>query len=753
MDEDPSRVHSVTVSIPFIFLKPRGRLSAQPKKAQFPASFSGLMKVCKKLFQAYGDVRSIWSVDGLLIQKLEDVIPGSTYLVSSLDPDMKPIETRPVCLQQPPKVDPVFSSDSYNRLFGTSQPCNDLSANLGLSLTNKTQQDDDSPQRKQWQGSRRSGPPGTPPKRSTLPLKNTPKSERDRNEGSGFPEAIDTRRRSQEKNTPKQDGRRTATSALRRRQGERTKGMESNEDFSEEERFISTNQQKRNTGISSSLTPTKNRMKGRSATPTNRRHHKDDEKATTPSSKLRQSRRSGTPVKRAGMSRTPTPQKVTSQRITSSDDDESEMNIQNEKVDNEVLMRVIREEIGDDSMDSKVRRAFAKSEVWVKELLAAAPTYEKQHEQVWFHKGHQLLASQSIFVSDSDIFGYAQISGYVKSVISKHRFWYPGGVDYGMHVAIIGPRQSGKSHVLTVFADEIMLEFAMNGLWKKTFFMFINFRLLGPFVNDVDMFYTHFVEEVLKSLVWQRPALEKWLPKLRSFFLAVTAPEPCPRIPINSRLYQENPHFAVSIQKILDRLWDLWNDPEALGPWLTTVFLLPSLISEAAGFTSVFYFIDNFEFADQDLWHPAPFTESKDQCFVIEFFKFAIQRGNFVLTSENQERLQELLTQIELGGTDLYHRIDVVTLTNIITESDERVVKIDIQGENAPFQLTMAHCCGIPAYVALWKELNSAIDGGSKGDAEDDEQQVLILVHAQHLLDTIFVFPESESLFVTGVRR
>ena len=818
MEKAPSQV---TVSIPFIFLKPRGRSSANPKKAQFPVSFSGLLKVCKKLFQGYGEVRSIWSTDGELVQRLEDIIPGSTYLVSSIDPDMKPVEAlRPVSLEEKPRLEPVFSSESYNRLFGSAQ------AEGALSLRKA---DEGSPARKQFQGGkrrRRESPgkdeAGTGLERSASPARGRCGNWMDASEGSlarsrasaevsesgdggasvGRGKGSAKRRLGmdvsegsvgRERRRGDEDGVRRGRSARneetpdavetpKRRRGDedgvRRGRIARNEEVPD---AVETPNRRKDGGTpkrtaqsreSRSLTPSGRRMNGsRAGTPTTKKRPMDawddasDEQEElgggTPKG------RRGTPVRGSGMGRSPGRSSAVrwgnrTEDTYSEDDDHSmerqdspggrQARDQERVMDVGALMGLINGTIGEGSMDSKARNAFAKSELWVQELLSAAPQYEQQHEQIWFHKGHEMFSAQSI-PADTEICGYEDISKFCQSVISSHRFIHAGGVDYNMQVAIVGPRQSGKSHILSVFADEVMLEFAMNGLWKKTFFMFVNFSLLTPFVSDLAEFYHHFVDDVLGSLVWQRPILEKWLSRLRAFFLSATTSKSCPRLPINSKFYQDNPHLALALQKVVAKLWEFWNDPCALSQWMSTVFLLPSLIAEASGFQSVFYFIDNLDYADLDLFHPAPFTESKNHGFVVEYLKFAIRRGNFVVTSEDQTKLQELLTQVEVGGTDLYHSLHIVSPLNVITEPDQRSVKIDVQGEKVPFNLTIDHCCGIPAYVALWKELNDAIDNINLGDIEEDERQMLTHVYAQHLLDTIFCLPNNEPVFVTGVRR
>jgi hypothetical protein len=193
--------------------------------------------------------------------------------------------------------------------------------------------------------------------------------------------------------------------------------------------------------------------------------------------------------------------------------------------------------------------------------------------------------------------------------------------------------------------------------------------------------------------------------------------------------------MAQSCQKIADRLFELFSDLTATNEWMSTVFLLPSLVSTAAGFSQIFYFVDNMEFADLDLTPAPPFAEVAHSCFVAEYLKLALRHGNFIVTSENQERLPELLQPLEADGCDLMVDMDIINPIGIVQIEDDRVIKFDIQDEAMPFQLTVGHCCGIPAFVALWADLNAGFDEYEKvnGD-EKDEFLTLLIAQAQHAI-------------------
>ena len=72
-----------TISIPFVYLKARGTNSIPTKKAQLPSNLGTLFKICNRLFQKYGEVKTIYNSDGSVIKDISDVPPGSTLYVSN----------------------------------------------------------------------------------------------------------------------------------------------------------------------------------------------------------------------------------------------------------------------------------------------------------------------------------------------------------------------------------------------------------------------------------------------------------------------------------------------------------------------------------------------------------------------------------------------------------------------------------------------------------------------------------------------
>ncbi|OHS99103.1 hypothetical protein TRFO_34549 [Tritrichomonas foetus] len=134
MSETSSRP---AVSVPSIFLKQVGITNAPSHKIVFPRSFAFFMRTAKKLFGDVMEVRSFFNEDGHRVSSLDDLVPGCTYYVSSLEGngnELDPI-VGPHC--SPKKENKIMSKDSYARIFGVTNEGKPNTGKLNVSKNNK----------------------------------------------------------------------------------------------------------------------------------------------------------------------------------------------------------------------------------------------------------------------------------------------------------------------------------------------------------------------------------------------------------------------------------------------------------------------------------------------------------------------------------------------------------------------------------------------------------------------------------------
>jgi hypothetical protein len=137
-------------------------------------------------------------------------------------------------------------------------------------------------------------------------------------------------------------------------------------------------------------------------------------------------------------------------------------------------------------------------------------------------------------------------------------------------------------------------------------------------------------------------------------------------------------------------------------------------------------------------------------------FKTVLEGGSFVIAAESDARLMDVLSPI-VQICDLRATMELVSTTGILADDDARVVHIELADEGVALQLDVEKCGGVPAFIALWRELNDAIDEYERAeqdqDQDRDELMLLLMAQAQHVVEVLFVVPEKSELLVTAVRR
>ncbi|OHT07933.1 hypothetical protein TRFO_05050 [Tritrichomonas foetus] len=770
-----------TIAIPFIYLKARGHNSTVPmKKAQLPSNLRTLLKICNRLFKNYGQVKSLFTSDGVLVKNISDVTPGATLYVSNRDPEeieaalqaqlnagkhgLASLSTPPQSPVGDGRNDPKGKgnrnnqcSDSFNALFGQGK------AKLGLNLKDKMNSESS-------QKSKRSYKP--------VSVKSNKNGRSNRNGTDGYDN-------SEYENENSFDGNDIYNS-----------DKKSSVSHKSLQQILSEQSLKRSqAGNSVKSGQNGSLVEGENSLTSSGLRHED----------------------------------ITNLSASSSS---SELDL-----DATPLVDIFNALIGNDSLTDDVIYGLKKQDShWARKLLAMSPDIDELQMLRWLTGLRSLFAAQglaggySVTHGDNlnsntnlnassnlngsgfgnnnsnmnntngngfgnsgldggagaypkyrfggayidgdgnEIYGKSYIQRYIREIILRHRFVRSGGVDYNLRLTIVGPRNSGKSTLLSCFAEEIMLELATTGCWRQFFLFPLNFKLLATLYGDFAGLYTAIVDITLSNLTWQAPSFVPHMQAIRKLLLMAiyNHKKSPPAVSKSSKFYTEAPQFATAIQRIAQKVFELYTDEEAMPQFMTAIYLLPSLVANAAGFAKVIFFIDNIEFADVELFPAGPFDpESANNSsmnggayaggvYNIEFLQFALSNQHFIISGQEQRRIFESLSPLE-DGFDLENGIEFVPTHGIIPvlDDDNRLIKCEIQDEPIPLSLTVDACCGVPAFVGLWEELNDLLDGYEEMENSDEKEDELMVIttSAQHAIDMMFFFSDKAPLFVTAVRR
>lgn len=184
------------------------------------------------------------------------------------------------------------------------------------------------------------------------------------------------------------------------------------------------------------------------------------------------------------------------------------------------------------------------------------------------------------------------------SFFERHRFHLSKYPSYRFAGAIVGPRLSGKSTLLGNCLDQFLLELATSGLWKSTFVLAMDVKILAPLFGDFVTFSQKFADCVLDACLKQKPVIKPDVASIRRQLRSVTEMRP----PLAGL------HDYHDVDRIARELNLAWRDDGAFDVFMTHLFMLPVSLARAFGFTSVALFCDNLEYADVSIAPRPPFS-------------------------------------------------------------------------------------------------------------------------------------------------
>ncbi|OHT07251.1 hypothetical protein TRFO_24659 [Tritrichomonas foetus] len=341
------------------------------------------------------------------------------------------------------------------------------------------------------------------------------------------------------------------------------------------------------------------------------------------------------------------------------------------------------------------------------------------------------------------------ITGIVTNFLTKHRHIAHKQYEYRFKAAVIGPKKSGKSTLLGNAVDNYLLDLAATGLWKSTFILAIDFKQLSPFLNEYQTFYNKLLDLTLDALSKQRPVIRPDLPAIRRQLKSA----------VENRSPLLGIHHYREIDVIAKHINEAWRNEYCFCSFLNHVCLLPVTLSKAVGMKHVSLFVDNFEYADVNLYPHEPFDSRDGQAIFIEHMKYALNHANFILSGEKSEKLFQILPPFDEDGVDLSAGIDYITPFEATSDLGSRLkydFLIECHEEPQPIRVDIGMCGGVVPYVAAWDELHHSLfvlERTNKDNDQYEDMKFTCITDAQTLIDLIFVCENSRKITVVGVKR
>lgn len=402
-------------------------------------------------------------------------------------------------------------------------------------------------------------------------------------------------------------------------------------------------------------------------------------------------------------------------------------------------------------------------------FLRTGQTLEDNQRNYWFLRYLKYFEEQKIGQHGNYMYAYDSMTQYAKNFIGSHRFIiYPissfsrnqksrnnnnttnisntnnnnnaedsstatnnnkikfnsNQIHYNIRTkaAICGPRKSGKTTLLSIIAEQLLTEIAINGFWKNTVIYCLDMEDCGPIFDDFKALYIFFIEFSLKAIVLQRPELTPHLSMLVKFFGSIFEFTNAPKL---KKIFSSKPQFqkfSLNCEDLVIFFSRLWNNNETHILFYTSIFQIPSLLANAAGLTNIFLFVDNVEYAQAFVHDDLDFGQEIN---VYDVFSLLLERVNYIITCEEQLEMfdcldskTELISTFQLNAQTQYPEKQLIVKYEF-EQSEKETANIGKRRRyenelsiSQPQQmiLTASYCGEIPAFVCLWDEINSIAD-------------------------------------------
>lgn len=406
------------------------------------------------------------------------------------------------------------------------------------------------------------------------------------------------------------------------------------------------------------------------------------------------------------------------------------------------------------------------------------PIMENQQASAWVAHGCLIASLQSIPDVDSSIFCYNDMVDMSRDILRKHVFNNESrlvnkigslmGCNLRFNVAIIGPRNSGKSTLLRVLTDQLIAELVLSDLWRKTFVFIFNIQnfsfeskvnskndkesspsnsqnnsdLNFQYEFDVRNFYLTMVNVTIQHLLWHYPQLLGITKQLTRYFESIVSlNKKHPRKRFPRSLSAAKPEIAHELQNVASIISALWNTPTAFEDFLTAVLCIPKMIAKAFNFTGTFFIIDHYDVAHRYIEpsSASPFKDASKGVWLTDIVNRAFtENTNFIIASKESNKFFEGAF-MQRSPIDLYSTTDIVKrpLSKINGSISDVIFSVMVEGSDEPLLLSFDSCGGAPLYLYLWNKMNMAADDIL--DFRMEENNTALNAAAKLFLETLFV--------------
>ena len=379
---------------------------------------------------------------------------------------------------------------------------------------------------------------------------------------------------------------------------------------------------------------------------------------------------------------------------------------------------------------------------------------ERLQQGRWFKTGVEMLESVGITIPE-DVIGKDDMIGLSRVVITNHRQVVPAGASHTMNTVVRGPMGSGITTLLSVLANEYLVDLVATSEYKKTFVVIYDTRDYMQSWTPEELFHT-MLQLTIDHISWHRPDLTPAIPYIKKLIeSSLQAYGNMPTIPKGAPI---DNHLASKLERYAASVSRKWTNEEGYTEWIKECITMPMNVAQVLGFTKFTVIFDDFDTIISNVVEAQyPFVN----CLVSmnDVFGELLNRFPYIISVRSFNDFNDQMMCTETVSLKPFDTVSTIDAINV--EDDDRVIGVKLQGRSGIFSVDASKTGGVPAYVALWSKVNSEFDELDRiveeyGDdsIEYQEAKISILTVAEELIRTLFLPPhENMELVVETAKR
>ena len=371
----------------------------------------------------------------------------------------------------------------------------------------------------------------------------------------------------------------------------------------------------------------------------------------------------------------------------------------------------------------------------------------------WYNFGREMLDSAGITQPD-DIIGKDDLIKLSRNTISNHRRVLPGGFMYTMNTCVRGLEHSGVTTLLSVLANEFLIDLVATEAFKKNFVVVYDTRDLLNDLNPKQLFHT-MLQITLDHIKWHRPDLIVSLPVIKKCIESVF--EASGRPVHVSRSAKIDQLIAASLETYASELSAVWANESMFSTWVRECISMPIRLGKLLGFKNFTIIANDIDTALLiSSISAAPFEGS--MVSLNDIICPLLNNNSYIVSCKS---FDDFDIQMRCAENTTFKRSDTISTLDLIHVDDPRTISAKLEGRGGFFTFDVTSCGGIPSFVSMWINANELLDeldriaSESGEDSEEYDEQMLACISAvEELIQTIFLSPkEGKSLIVESVKR